>query len=404
MPSPRIEQIGNGLVFDWPEYKLRISLDRFRDGGRGGATAELQASTTAPGYQPHLTLGQLNLTAIRTRADFAKRMRALYPEAPWDEVMECVAVMGLRHLRQGEPALRLTDEADSEPPALRLAPLVYDGLPTVLFGPGGIGKSFLALFCCMLVEHGGWEAGLCGIPGPALYIDYESDYRDLVSRAKRIRQGHPKLLVTEPLYRRCHVPLADDLQSLQRLIAESGIKFLVIDSLAAACGAELERAETAIRFFNALRSLRVSSLILAHVAKNGQEEKSIYGSVFFSNFARSAWEMKKAQEAGDSVVQVGLYHRKSNLGGLEKPLGFKLHFGDQVRLEPTELLDDPGLAEGLPVKDRLRYALRGGPMTAKELAEETGIPLASVKARLSDGRGQWSTKLGEEKWGLLQRG
>jgi len=380
-----------------------VTLDRFRDGGRGSVTAEFQATTTAPGYQPHLTLGQLNLVALRTRTDFTKRLKSLYPEANWDEVMEAVCMLGLRHLRQGEPVLRLSEQADIQAPAHRLFPLVYDGLPTVLYGPGGIGKSYLALFFSMLVDHGGWEAELCGLPGPTLYMDYESDYADLVSRAKKIRQGHPKLVGVEPLYRRCHVPLADDLPALQRLVAESAIKFLVIDSLAAACGAELERAETAIRFFNALRSLRVSSLILAHVAKNA-EEKSIFGSVFFSNFARSTWEMKKVQEAGDLVTRIGLYHRKTNLGPLEKPLGFKLRFGEAFQLEPTDLLEEPSLVEGLPIKERLQVALRNGAMTAKELALATGISLPSVKARLSEGNRKWCTKTGENKWGLLRRG
>ncbi|MEP6935609.1 MAG: AAA family ATPase [Nitrospirota bacterium] len=231
-----------------------MTLDRFRDSGRNGVNSEFQATTTAPDYKPHLTIGQINLTALRTRTDFAKRLDRLYPEANWDEAMETVCVLGLRHLRQGEPILRLSEQADIKPPSIRLAPLVHDGLPTVLFGPGGIGKSYLALFCSMLVEHGGWEAGLCGVPGPTLYVDYESDYSDLVNRAKKIRKGHPALAGSEPLYRRCHIPLADDLPALQRLVAEAGIRFLVIDSLAAACGAELERAETAIRFFSALRS------------------------------------------------------------------------------------------------------------------------------------------------------
>jgi AAA domain len=403
MPAPKVEQVGGCLRFEWEIYKIAVTLDRFRDSGRSGVNAEFQATTTAPGYQPHLTMGQINLTALKTRADFAKRLTNLYPEANWDVVMETVCVVGLRKLRQGEPVLRLSDHSDIQPPSIRLAPLVHDGLPTILFGPGGIGKSYLALFCSMLVEYGGWEAGLCGVPGPTLYVDYESDYGDLVNRAKKIRKGHPHLAGSEPLYRRCHLPLADDLPALQRLVAESGIKFLVIDSLAAACGAELERAETAIRFFTALRSLRVATLILAHVAKNA-EEKSIYGSVFFSNFARSAWEMKKAQEAGEPITRIGLYHRKSNLGALEKPLGFKLHFGETVQLEPTDLLEEPGLVDGLPVKDRLQAVLKVGALTAKELAEETGIPLASVKARLSEGQGLWSTKTGGEKWGLLRRG
>ncbi|MEP6935610.1 MAG: hypothetical protein ABI988_17005 [Nitrospirota bacterium] len=114
--------------------------------------------------------------------------------------------------------------------------------------------------------------------------------------------------------------------------------------------------------------------------------------------------MKKAQEAGEQITRIGLYHRKCNLGALEKPLGFKLHFGDAVRLEPTDLLEEPGLVEGLPVKDRLKAALQGGAMTAKELSDGTGIPLPSVKARLSEGQNLWSTKTGGEKWGLLKRG
>src|SRR5262249_11077916 len=166
MPNPKITPIGQGLSFEWDEYRLRVTLDRFRDGVRGGATAEFQAMTTAPGYQPHLTMGQLNLTSLRTRTEFAKRGKELYPEANWDEVMEAVCMLGLRHLRQGEPVLRLSENADVQPSSYRLAPLVHEGLPTVLFGPGGIGKSYLALISALLVERGGEQGGLCGFSGP----------------------------------------------------------------------------------------------------------------------------------------------------------------------------------------------------------------------------------------------
>src|SRR5262249_30984812 len=104
------------------------------------------------------------------------------------------------------------------------------------------------------------------------------------------------------------------------------------------------------------------------------------------------------------ITRIGLYHRKSNLGPLQKPIGLKLSFDEAVRLEPTDLLEEPLLVEGLPVKDRLQAVLQGGAMTAKELAEETGVGLASVKARLSEGAGIWSQKLGGEKWGLKHRG
>lgn len=405
MATPELERIGEAIKFTWPSYHLTVILDRFRE-HRGGVTAEFLAATTAPGYAPHLTQAQLNLAAMRTRTEFVRRLSALYKEANWDEVLETVCALGLRLHREGEPILRLTDDAQIEPPTARLHPFVYDGLPTIIFGPGGIGKSVFALFLALLVEHGGWEGPLCGTPGGALYLDFESDYADLVDRAKRLRRGHPGLGDAMPLYRRCHIPLADDVPALQRYIAENSIKLLIVDSLAAACGAELEKAETAVRFFNALRSLRVGSLILAHVPKNS-DEPSIYGSVFFSNFARSTWEMRRVQEVGDSITRVGLYHRKSNLSALHSPLGFKIQFGEAIVLEPMELTDEPGLAAGLPLRTRIKRALEGGGKTARSLAEELGIPVQRLKPRLTEGLGRWYTKVGNEGreavWGLLDR-
>jgi hypothetical protein len=112
--------------------------------------------------------------------------------------------------------------------------------------------------------------------------------------------------------------------------------------------------------------------------------------------------MKKTQEAGDSVTRVGLYHRKTNLGPLHKPLGFRLHFGDTFYIEPTDLMEDPVLAESLPLGQRIKAALKGGAKSAKELSLELGVDVAQVKARLSGGLMKWSIKTGNAKWGLLE--
>ncbi len=162
MPSPEIQRTGGAIIFQWPDYNLSIRLDRFRDARHGGAFAEFVASTSAPGYAPHLTQAQLNLTAMRTRTEFVKRLSALYQEANWDEVIETVCAWGLRLYREGEPVLQLTRNAQIEPPQFCLDPLLHDGLPTVLYGPGGTVKSYLALLCAMLMYHGGSLAGFIG--------------------------------------------------------------------------------------------------------------------------------------------------------------------------------------------------------------------------------------------------
>jgi len=402
MSSPKIDAIGLSLRLAWSEWNLVIMLDRFHESSRGQIQAELLATTSAPGYAPHLAFDQLNLISLRARKDFAKRMAEIYPEPNWHQVMEQVCLFGVRHCRQDEPVLLLTAQSQVEAPTFSLAPLVYNNLPSVLYGPGGVGKSYLALLCAMLVEAGARVARLEGKRSPTLFMDYESDEADLVDRANRIRMGHPDLYQVELHYLRCHLPIADNLAVLSRKISEWGIKLLIIDSMAAACGAELERAETAIKLFAALRSLRVGALILAHVPKNA-EEKSIYGSVFFSNFARSTWEMKKVQEPGEMVTRVGLYHRKANLGPLLPPLGLRLVFGsDAVRFEALDLTDEPTLAESLSLSTRLKAVLKDGGKTVKELADELDSKVPQIRARLSEGQGKWCTALGDGRWGLLQ--
>ncbi len=404
MPSPEIQRTGGAIIFQWPDYNLSIRLDRFRDARNGGAFAEFVASTSAPGYAPHLTQAQLNLTAMRTRTEFVKRLSALYQEANWDEVIETVCAWGLRLYREGEPVLQLTRNAQVEPPQLCLDPLLYDRLPTVLYGPGGIAKSYLALFYAMLMYHGGSLAGFIGTAQPTLFLDFESDYGDHVHRANRLALGHPELTTATPYYRRSALPLADDLTAISRIVSEYGIKVLIVDSLAAACGGDLERPETAIRLFSALRSLRVASLLIAHVPKNA-EEKTIYGSVFFSNFPRSTWEMKRVQDTDDTVTRIGLFHRKCNLASLHRPLGLRLTFAEGVHIDPLELSNEPDLAVGLPLKDRMKTALGSAAKTAKDLADELAVPLGQIKNQLTHGKGSWVTPLdqvGKEfRWGLL---
>ena len=113
-----------------------------------------------------------------------------------------------------------------------------------------------------------------------------------------IRRGHPELEKSEPLYRRCHQPLADDLPAIQRIVSQSHIRLIIIDSLAIAAGGELERPETATRIFAAIRALRVSTLTVAHPQKK-PEDKTIFGSVLHEPLPQ---HLGSAQSAGSGTV------------------------------------------------------------------------------------------------------
>jgi len=68
MSSPKIDAIGLSLRLSWSEWNLVVILDRFHESSRGQMQAELLATTSAPGYAPHLALAQLNLISLRARA------------------------------------------------------------------------------------------------------------------------------------------------------------------------------------------------------------------------------------------------------------------------------------------------------------------------------------------------
>ena len=109
---------------------------------------------------PHLLQAQINLTALRTRSDFSKRLTQIFPKAPWNELIEEICAWGIRLHREGEPVLRLVDTEDIEGPQFVISPLVYRQHPTVIFGAGRHAKSLLALVSGMIYQSGLSVAGV----------------------------------------------------------------------------------------------------------------------------------------------------------------------------------------------------------------------------------------------------
>jgi hypothetical protein len=199
-----------------------------------------------------------------------------------------------------------------------------------------------------------------------------------------------------------------------------GIGLVIVDSIAPACGGEVT-AEQVMPFFNALRSLGsdVTRVVVSHVSHQTATQTSgagrPFGSTFVRNLSRSAWEMKRAEEAGDEdAVVVGMYHRKVNRGRLQKPVGVTVAFDDPtgpITLAATRVLEYEDLASHATIGDRIRHALRGGALDTRELATVTGASIDTVRRianRMPDvyslgsngleGRGAVNT------WGLAARG
>jgi hypothetical protein len=414
MSKPEIRV--NAGIYDliWREEQVGIRVDRLRNHS-DNLSGEITVKTLLPGVAPHLHQARLNLTSTSARRTLANHLVGRLAELDWDGIIEDACVLVLRAYREGEPVLCLKDVAPRTGPRYRLAPLLLEGHPNYLYDDGGTGKSLLAGFFGVLVSSGCQWCGLTTMPGNVLYLDYETSAEEMRERIAAIEKGLADPGCSRIQYRLCVAPLANDIEEIQRIVSEQEIEFVIVDSAGMALGGEKgDPKDPVIEYFRALRSLRICSLTIDHITKGEGGRKLPYGSVYKFNLARNVFEMRKAQEAGDDDMHVGLYHRKANFGKLLPPIGFKLALHDapdgslvSVTLEPAKVRDVPSLAEGMGVKDRiLAFLLSEGSGTVAEIAAALDMTATMIRARLNDGRGKCFTQVGEgrePKWAALSR-
>ena len=111
------------------------------------------------------------------------------PGIGWDEILEYVCVMVLDKHREGTPTIKLANHSMPEGLVFRLRPFLQERQPTLLFGEGDTGKSWLAIFMSVLVSQGLSCMGMEAEPGNVLYLDYETDSDTLWERVNMISAG-----------------------------------------------------------------------------------------------------------------------------------------------------------------------------------------------------------------------
>ena len=309
-----------------------------------------------------------NLSAARTRAGLAKGLAARSGEPKWDWLsgLEILSVRVARAEAEGSSEIKPLADYDlpTDDPAWTISGLpILKSHPTILFGDGGAAKSYLAL----------WIAGMIARDSSkVLFADWEYEpgaHRDRLQRL--FGAGMPRERLH---YVRCSQPLANEVGRLQKHILEHGIGFIVVDSIAFALNGPPESAEIAAAFFRSLRTLNVGSLSLAHQTKGGDNsDKTVFGSAFYNNGARSVWHVRRNDNEGadSSTVELALSHRKSNTGQRLSTRGVKLDFaGTTTTVEPFDLAGSADLATTLPIWQRVKAIVSHTPMTIPQLASE----------------------------------
>ena len=278
--------------------------------------------------------------SVKSAAD---RCMKSAPNITWGDLLEKACSAVRIEQKKGNPVENLKHGSISESTQYILEPFLKSKQSNLLYGDGALGKSWVGLFWGALVASGKRHGGLTPEPGNVMYVDYEVDKQDMENRFIALCNG----LGIEPpdfFYRKQEVSMARDQPRMAQLVADHNIKFMIIDSAAMACGGEPESADVASRYWNALRTLDCTTLTIAHVSKTEASEKGTstpYGSVFWRNYARNAWEIKQGTVFKRLEKEVGLVQTKLNSGAGADSRNFLFTF------------DDPNLATKVTVHESI---------------------------------------------------
>jgi hypothetical protein len=392
MSIPEVTNTIGGYNYNWKEDQIKIDVSRIKTSSDGSVKGEIKIVSYRSGKSCHIHQAQMNFVASLTRKTLAKTLEERLPGLDWYSILEQLSVMTLDRCRGGEPLIELLSGEDVKPPEYLLQPIIIRNYPTVLFGDPGSAKSTLAIILSQLLMMP-WTDNPLGFevtdePIKILYLDWETDETTIQWQLTCLQRG----MNLNPLklsYRRCALPLSQDIDQIKKYIDESHAEAIIIDSLGLACGGELKDAAPAISFFGALRQLHTTSIILAHTAKgngDGNNTRSIYGSVFFEAQARSVWQVTK--EINGTSIEVSLNHMKSPpFQKKQNPLGININYDPNgyMTLGLCEAEDSSVNAyiEKMETQNRILDCLKDGVTLVKDIALKLNISENNCRNKLS---------------------
>ncbi|MFC2017704.1 AAA family ATPase [Chloroflexota bacterium] len=416
MKKPSVAEGLDFINYNWLELGLRVMVERYDNDG----SAELTFYKKNGVSEFALYKGKVNLLSTQTQNSLVKRLKENDPEAPWVDILTSVSIETVDIARRGEPVVPIGKKPESMKVEYQLEPILEKNQPTTIYSPGGHAKSYIAAYIACLVQfntngisdaQNNWKP----LKGNVLYLDWEASKNDHERRVWAIKQGLGIDTEDTFLYRFCHQPLVSDIYSIQRLVSDNNINLTIIDSQMAASGYGHDPSQVSSQYYNALRSLRCTTLTLDHVSKaewgkttDSDNSTGPYGSVVKFNRSRSQFEIKKSQTAGDNHIEIALIHRKHNEGRLMKPMGLRIEFTnnsdnelEKVTFSTCDIKDNPELSKAQTLRDRLIDLLKDEPGTVKELADKVDKPEGTIRMELNRKANKKIFAKSGDQWGLL---
>ena len=392
---PEVQRDGDTWAIHWRDHGVAIGVERVRD-RHDSLKAEITAESQIAGrvVGPHT----VDLLSTRSVTEFsnacAKRVNGLSPEV-WHALMVFVCGRVAKDFRSPTPIVKLADVKDAGPVQYLIPNLLPIGETTVFYGDGESAKSMLVLRIAFSVASGQdlpWGHEIKNT-GNVLYLDWETNKETVAQRLQRISRGMMVPVPENIFYRQCFRSLIDELPNIREEISRKQISLVIVDSIGFAASGALTDDDTARTSMNALRQMSPATrLVVAHISKDAAQSAGPikpFGSAFFWNGMRSGVEVRRSDEnTGDNVIDVGLYHRKSNDGKHARPIGVTVLFdqgerGTDIVFEQTQIEDVPDLAARTPLGQRIREMLKRGAMETPDLADRLDVTEETLRKTLA---------------------
>jgi hypothetical protein len=377
------------IIGDGERYALQVrsvpiafEAERIRDKW-GDLHAQITVHCGLGGTRGHrgiLTVSTEDLSQASARQRFGKTLETLScaPQIDWVRLYDGFALRIFEVQADGHPSVLLTDvpsRADDGYFDVLGVKLTRTGTSGI-YAKGDSAKSLFGLYAL-------GELAKQGVP--VTFIDFEWDGFIHMQRAAQLWPDGDQPPIR---YIQCTRPLIHEAEGLRRDCLAHGTRYLVIDSIAPACHEKPEAAETAIAFNRAARYIagsQAGQLWLGHIVKSRENvpdgEETFFGSVFWNNFIRCGWYVKAQPSSEGGPLVCAYHHRKRNGLGQLASVGLAIHFEpERIRFErcdPAELSSD--LAVGLPLWQRMLDALRQGPRSIPDLAEDLNAKPDAIK-------------------------
>jgi len=412
LTNPIIVPLLNGYKFMWcegEEWVIKANIVKIIEQTHGALSGELTIEHEFKD-KPTISGVRLNLTSQQARNTITKRLNDAHiiENLDWAELINTICSETLKLHRQGEPVRELWTSEDIKRPEYLLEPILFKGLPTIIYGEKAAFKSGIGLiaYTCLTLP---WHDNPIGFTTPqksvkTLYLDWEADYNIAQWNLKRIVEGME--LGDFPLYyRHAALPLVNDIEQIQNKMAEINAEAVIIDSLGPAVGGDLNKPEQALEFTTGVRQLKCTALIIAQTSKDKESKhKSVYGSTFFEYYARNIFELRKNSEEGEDEINIALFNTYCNLAKKHKPMGFKVSFQDndsKIFIEQEDAKTIPEFLERHGTTTRILDLLRGGKLTTKEIIDKLEISRSNADTSLKRLRVAHKVLKDNDKWGLI---